>query len=289
MSATIKPRVFVGSSREGLEIARALQFGLRDAALVTVWTDGVFGLSEGTLEALVRTCAEFDFAALVVTPDDVVLAGEDSRQTPRDNVMFELGLFMGSLGRHRTFAVCSDSPGLKLPSDLAGVTMARFSAGDASCNLLAALGPACYQIRTAVQRLGPRPDRRQHELEVSVVVGEDILSAVRLLSLQCEPAQPVRGDTLTLAYALESTRKGIGVWLGANLERDSKYIYDVTQDVDVVLDAGHQIHQRYLTIPTDILPGSYALQVEVWFGRRSQPDHSMALAHRWPDRVLEIR
>lgn len=289
MSELVKPRIFVGSSREGLDIARALQFSLRDDALVTVWTDGVFGLSEGTLEALVRASGDFDFAVLVVTPDDVLQTGDGNRQTPRDNVMFELGLFMGALGPRRTFTVCSDSQSLKLPSDLAGVTMARFSADDASRNLLAALGPASYQLRTAVRHLGLRRGNQQEGSEASVLGGADILNAVKLLSLQCEPAQPIRGNTLTLEYAIESTLKGIRVWLGANLERDNKYTYDISQDIDVVLAVGQQTHVRYLTVPLDIAAGPYALQVEVWFGRRSQPDRSIALAHRWPDRILEIR
>ena len=67
----------------------------------------------GTLEALVRMLDRFDFAVLVITPDDVVSIRGDIRQAPRDNVMFELGLFMGRLGPARTFAVCSDSPNLR--------------------------------------------------------------------------------------------------------------------------------------------------------------------------------
>ena len=125
------PTVFVGSSREGLEIARAVQSQLRDDALISVWNEGAFGLSQGTLESLVAKLDRFDFAVLVITPDDVVASREITTQAPRDNVMFELGLFMGRLGRPRTFGVCADTPDLKLPSDLAGVTLTRFDHNDA--------------------------------------------------------------------------------------------------------------------------------------------------------------
>src|SRR5688572_29974804 len=154
MSETERLRVFVGSSREGLEIAQVMQFQLRDVALVSVWNEGVFGLSEGTLEGLVRVLDTFDFAVLIITPDDVIWSRETRAQAPRDNVMFEVGLFMGRLGPARTFVVCSDAPDLKLPSDLAGVTTARFNAADAIEHLEAALGPCAFLIRQAIKRLG---------------------------------------------------------------------------------------------------------------------------------------
>lgn len=135
-----KPTVFVGSSREGLEIARAVQFQLKDDALVSVWNEGAFGLSSGTLESLVAMLDRFDFAVLVLTPDDVLHVRDAAVQAPRDNVMFELGLFMGRLGRARTFAICSDARDFKLPSDLAGVTLARFDREDAGRDVAAALG-----------------------------------------------------------------------------------------------------------------------------------------------------
>lgn len=160
-----KPTVFVGSSREGLEIARAVQFQLKEDALVSVWNEGAFGLNSGTLESLVAMLDRFDFAVLVLTPDDILHVRDAAVQAPRDNVMFELGLFMGRLGRARTFAICSDARDLKLPSDLAGVTLARFDKEDVDRDVAAALGPACFQIRQAIRELGLSEAKRLHGIQ----------------------------------------------------------------------------------------------------------------------------
>ena len=154
----IRPSVFIGSSSEGLKIARFVQVELDRACEVTIWSQGVFGLGEGTLEALVRAVNEFDFAILVLTPDDLVESRGAEKQAPRDNVLLELGLFLGALGRKRTFEVHDRTANIKLPSDLAGVTPATYEP-HASGNLRAALGAPCTLIEEMIRRLGRRPER----------------------------------------------------------------------------------------------------------------------------------
>ncbi len=66
-----RPVIFVGSSTEGLKYAKALQQNLDHVMQVVLWSQGVFGLSDGTLESLVEKLQTVDFAALVVTPDDL--------------------------------------------------------------------------------------------------------------------------------------------------------------------------------------------------------------------------
>src|SRR5215216_6625298 len=99
----MKPSLFIGSSSEGLEIARAIELNLEHDAEVTIWSSGLFGLGMGTLETLVNSLDKFDFAALILTPDDTVTSRGDTSDSPRDNVLLELGLFVGRLGRQRTF------------------------------------------------------------------------------------------------------------------------------------------------------------------------------------------
>ena len=72
----------------------------------------------------------------------------------RDNVLFELGLFMGRLGRSRTFVVRPRHGDVKLPSDLAGVTAALYDWPRSDNDKRAAVGPACDELRRAIRSLG---------------------------------------------------------------------------------------------------------------------------------------
>jgi len=148
--------VFIGSSTEGLPVAEAIQQNLDYACDTTVWSQGIFGLGEGSLEALVDRVGDFDFAVLVLTPDDVVTSRGKAEQSARDNVLLELGLFLGAIGRKRTFIVYDRTANLKLPSDLAGVTPATYQRHRTD-NLQAALGACCTKIKNAIEGLGVRP------------------------------------------------------------------------------------------------------------------------------------
>lgn len=144
-----RPTVFVGSSVEGLSIARLLQVELKHSASVTIWSQGVFGLSQGTLEALTRAAKSYEYAILVLTPDDVVVKRSNAKNMPRDNVLFELGLFIGSLGRDRVFMLRSGSVAMDMPSDLAGITPVSFlQNGDSPTQ--ADIGPAATEILRAM-------------------------------------------------------------------------------------------------------------------------------------------
>ena len=147
---SVKPRLFIGSSVEGIEIAEKIQEGLDHSMECTIWSQGVFGLSYGTLESLVAATKKFDCAVLVLTPDDVKIKRNDTKNSPRDNVLFELGLFIGALGRNRTFIVYCRDEQLDIPSDLAGVTAAKFGRRSDG-NLRAALGPVCSSLKDAIK------------------------------------------------------------------------------------------------------------------------------------------
>lgn len=140
--------MFIGSSGAGKLTAEMIQMLLVDAVDCTVWHQGVFGLSSGTLESLVAAVDDYDFATLVLTPDDALEQRGIVGRSPRDNVLFELGLFMGALGRERTFIVQSRTQPLLLPTDLAGITSATFEGEN-----LPALGPACTTIKLAIMAI----------------------------------------------------------------------------------------------------------------------------------------
>jgi Predicted nucleotide-binding protein containing TIR-like domain len=163
MTGPLRPAVFIGSSTEGLEAARAIQVLLDRTCEAEIWSQGTFGPGSGTLESLVTAVDRFDFAILVVNPDDTTISRGEQKSVPRDNAIFELGLFMGALGRERTFMVFDRTRPPNLPSDLAGVTPATFEP-HTSGNLDAALGAATTQIQRAVVRLGVREARRAQDL-----------------------------------------------------------------------------------------------------------------------------
>jgi hypothetical protein len=148
-----RPSVFIGSSTEGLKIAKTIQLLLDETCEATIWSQGVFGLTQGTLESLVAALDQFDFAILVLTPDDLISSRTEEMPSPRDNVLFELGLFMGGLGRDRTFIVYDRAARIKLPSDLAGVSAATFEL-HSSGNLQSSLGAAVTRIEQRIERLG---------------------------------------------------------------------------------------------------------------------------------------
>jgi hypothetical protein len=148
------PSIFIGSSSEGIEVARAVELHLQEDAEVTIWNEGVFGLTQGTLESLVAALPRFDFAILVLTPDDLVIRDEDARPAARDNVLLELGLCIGALGRERTSILYDRDQKPRIPSDLAGVGLCTFSRNRKDLNPLAALGPASTQIRNTIRTLG---------------------------------------------------------------------------------------------------------------------------------------
>jgi hypothetical protein len=125
-----QPRIFLGSSGKQEKLLRALTRGLEDVAHVEPWTTS-FNPGTTTLERLLELAHEVDFAAFVFAQDDwttnspltVPLPGP-GQASPRDNVVFEAGLFGGALGMRRTFIL--HASGSKLPSDLLGLTCVRY-------------------------------------------------------------------------------------------------------------------------------------------------------------------
>jgi predicted nucleotide-binding protein len=156
MTGNHQVSVFVGSSVEGLPIVDAIVVNLEQACEVVPWTT-MFDPSEYTLEALESSLDGFDFAILVLTADDRVECRGTLSNAPRDNVLLELGLFIGKLGRRRTIVVTDRSVDLKLPSDLAGLTQANYSP-HRNGNFRSALGAACVRIKEVITTLGPRND-----------------------------------------------------------------------------------------------------------------------------------
>ncbi len=150
------PIVFIGSSSEALaeatHIGRALE---RRDVTCKLWTQGVFELSQTNIESLIGISGECDFAILFLTPDDMTASRGRRKASPRDNVVFELGLFMGAIGRDRTYIAAPKGIDLKLPTDLLGLTHATYDLGHGR-SLGEALRQASRVLWQRISALGPK-------------------------------------------------------------------------------------------------------------------------------------
>src|SRR5579875_588376 len=150
----MRPRIFIGSSREAIDVSRAVQGELDDDFDVTVWDQDVFRLTYGALDSLLDALDSSDAGIFILRPDDLTESRGESSPTARDNVTFELGMFMGRLGRDRTFIMTPSTSTVRPPSDLIGLTVApydetRLRSGQGR----AAVGPACIKIRGALRSM----------------------------------------------------------------------------------------------------------------------------------------
>lgn len=120
MSINTKPTIFIGSSSEGIGVAKDIKSKLSKQFSVTLWPK-IFDFNKSNLENLSSQISFFDYAILVATGDDTTVSRNKEKLSPRDNVIFEYGLFSGGIGVSRTFLVMER--GSKLPSDLNGITL----------------------------------------------------------------------------------------------------------------------------------------------------------------------
>jgi CRP/FNR family transcriptional regulator, cyclic AMP receptor protein len=149
------PILFIGSSSESLPVSEALLEGLKARPFISrLWNRGVFSPSQFPIDDLAKQLAQVDFAALVLGRDDQVISRAVTSDAPRDNVVLELGLFMGALGRPRTFLIVPREVDVKIPTDLLGLTPIRFSLKDQS--LAKGLKPVCEQLADVIRDIGAR-------------------------------------------------------------------------------------------------------------------------------------
>jgi hypothetical protein len=146
-----KPRVFLGSSAEQAKLLRAIARGLSEVADVEPWMT-TFNPGRSALDQLVELSQEVDFAAFVFAQDDWTTSdrSQSGEASPRDNVVFEAGLFGGALGVRRTFIL--HAHGSKLPSDLLGLTTIRYDPAASSAEVRA----INQKLRKAIETEGRR-------------------------------------------------------------------------------------------------------------------------------------
>lgn len=148
-----KPRIFIASSVESLDVADAINVNLDHQAEVTVWKNG-FRLSTSNIDSLVEKASTVDFAIFVFTPDDVTKIRDQEKHVVRDNVLFELGLFVGTLGKQRCFILKPRDVELHFPTDLLGLTPADYEGNRSDGDLASAVNHPCVLIKKEVADLG---------------------------------------------------------------------------------------------------------------------------------------
>ena len=246
----MKPKVFIGSSKESLHIAQAVQANLEYTAEVTVWTQSVFNGSTYILDSLIDSLNEVDFGIFILGRDDILILREKKYISSRDNIIFELGLCIGKLGKQRSFFIQPrDIENFRLPTDLLGLTPVTFDANRQGKSLMAALGTACYQIEIAMKKFGllqtetdPRlQDKLNTALSHSAAEVADITRVnirdigihLWIISNEEGVAEPVlvRKARVRLSQATPSPHsgwaKGIGV-VGQCWEQQAEIILDLT-------------------------------------------------------------
>src|SRR6516225_8799854 len=186
-----KPRIFLGSSGKQAGLLEAISRGLEDVADVELWMT-TFNPGRSTLDRLVELSREVDFAAFVFAQDEWTTtdASQSGQASPRDNVVFEAGLFGGALGIRRTFIL--HAHGSKLPTDLLGLTSVRYDPATSSAEVRA----INQKLRKPVETEGRRGQVEGLWWQLSLTMrGDDEPSAVSLLriSRDCDGGLNVTG------------------------------------------------------------------------------------------------
>lgn len=152
-----KPRIFVGSSTEGLAVAEAVKQCMEPEFKVEVWNQsGAFQISTTAIESLEQAICRYDFGIFIFAPDDRIETEDGPRQITRGNVIFELGLFIGKLSRARAFVIHPKSEKGKrkihVISDLSGVQFGLYDPRHQPVTS-ETVADACNKIRTQIQDL----------------------------------------------------------------------------------------------------------------------------------------
>ena len=151
------PFLFIACASEALTVAEAIQahFKSDKGVVVEIWIDNAFKPSKGTMESLEAKLDLSDFAVAIFSADDRVESRGEEKVAPRDNTVFELGLFAGAIGRERSFFAVEKDADVKVPSDLAGIASLRFSR-PTEADAVPDVGEVCAQIEERINALGPR-------------------------------------------------------------------------------------------------------------------------------------
>ena len=182
------PRVFIGSSTESLKLAYAIQSNLGHLE-ARVWDQGLLRAGNFILDELLSLSKSFDYAVFILSKDDKIISRGKPLFSPRDNVIFEAGLFYGAIGKDRIFLL-RPSEGSKLPSDVSGLINLTYRIPDDG-NYRAAFAPACQEIIEKIEKIGVRQDRATNDLPSGMTFYKNLKEAKNDLKNDCYNADTI--------------------------------------------------------------------------------------------------
>ena len=128
----MKRKLFIGSSSEekSMAVAEKLKTKITEECGEWIepklWSDKkVFLLNQSTYHNLLESSRKYEYGIFVANADDMVEKKGNISPCMRDNVLFEAGMFLGSLGLRRAFFLADAE--CKLLSDYAGITVSFYN------------------------------------------------------------------------------------------------------------------------------------------------------------------
>lgn len=213
-----KPTVFIGSSNENLHIAEILVMYLSEFAEVTCWTD-IFQIGIPTLDSLVNVKDKFDFAIFIMTANDDLKSRNQQFIVPRDNIIFELGLFIGSIGNERVFVVCDKNISTKIFSDYSSVTYITYDLERKDQNKESALFPCCIKIKSAITNVMRKSRKLSSSNDVNIVKVNCTESEPSVTDVPIDLTKTFKNRTVSI-QSLANNK-----YLGADKDHDNTPIF----------------------------------------------------------------
>ena len=265
-----KPSIVIFSSEQGLSIAKEIRSQLGNSSYAEAWLERPFYSGDYPLGSLINTLESKDYAVIVMTSDDLTIAGRDlasldvnnvsneALPSPCDNVVFELGLSIGILGRERTFLVRDRNPGLKLPTDLAGFN-----------DLDMDVGYACSQIKEVTSKFGLRlespriqpisqiSDRYLRSFGASIV-GSTAAGIESLINNEAArmPETQYLEHLITEISDLSKDDVLLAICGGKNYSLSEVYSY-LNENIQLARDRGVLVHRLYVAPEEVFLPDEW--------------------------------
>ncbi len=150
-TVTEKPRVFVASSTKALPYATAVQAHLGETCNVTVWRDLPDFPAKFINEKIFDLSKKFHFGVFIFSDDDRINFNKKLLYVVRDNVLFELGLFIGQLGIGNCYIIRPGIPDFHLPSDIDGILYSKFNQPQSEDEIASVLRVPCGNIKTDIK------------------------------------------------------------------------------------------------------------------------------------------